>query len=143
MSLDHEELTGQIIGAAIEVHKALGPGFLEAIYENALALELRGRSIPFQRQISVPVLYHGAEVGLHRLDLFVADEIVVEIKAVQELQDVHFVVARSYLRAVGRQHGLLLNFSKPKLEVKRVMARFSPPGFLGSWVPYSPSGDAG
>jgi GxxExxY protein len=123
MSLDHEELTGPIIGAAIEVHKALGPGFLEAIYEHALALELRGRGIPFQRQLSVPVLYRGVEVGLHRLDLFVAEQIVVEVKAIKDLQDVHFVVARSYLRAVDRQHGLLLNFSKPKMEVKRVMTR--------------------
>ena len=63
MSLTHEELTGQIIGAAIEVHKTLGPGYLEAIYENALALELRARSIPFQRQLTVPVLYRGSEVG--------------------------------------------------------------------------------
>lgn len=123
MTLDHEDLTGAIIGAAIEVHKALGPGFLEAIYENALALELRNRGIPFQRQLAVPVLYQGVEVGLHRLDLFVADQIVVEIKAIKDLQDVHFVVARSYLRAVERQHGLILNFSKPTLEVKRVQTR--------------------
>ena len=67
MDLPHEELTGQIIGAAIEVHKALGPGFVEAIYENALAIELRARNIPFQRQLSVSILYRGAEVGLHRL----------------------------------------------------------------------------
>jgi len=123
MTLDHEDLTGAIIGAAIEVHKALGPGFLEAIYENALALELRSRGLAFQRQLSVPVLYQGVEVGLHRLDLFVADQVVVEIKAIKDLQDVHFVIVRSYLRAVDRQHGLILNFSKPTLEVKRVKTR--------------------
>ena len=80
MSLEHEELTGQIIGAAIEVHKTLGPGYLETVYENALALELRARSIPFQRQLTVPVSYRGSEVGLHRLDLLVANLVVVESK---------------------------------------------------------------
>lgn len=122
MSLEHEELTGRIIGAAIEVHKALGPGFVESIYENALALELRAQDIPFTRQVSIPVVYRGAEVGLHRLDLYVADLIVVELKAVKALEDVHFAVARSYLRATGRQHGLILNFAKPILEAKRVLA---------------------
>ena len=122
MSLEHEELTGRIIGAAIEVHKALGPGYLESIYENALALELRIDDLPFQRQVTVPVLYRGSEVGLHRLDLFVADLIVVELKAIKAIEDAHFAVARSYLRAVGREHGLILNFAKPTLEVKRVIA---------------------
>lgn len=118
--LDKEELTGQIIGAALEVHKALGPGFLESVYENALCTELRHRSFAFQRQLPVPILYRGVEVGLHRLDLLVADEIVVELKAVKTIEDVHFVVVRSYLAAVNRQHGLLLNFDKPKLEIRRV-----------------------
>ena len=122
MSLEHEELTGQIIGAAIEVHKTLGPGYVEAFYENALALELRARSIPFQRQITVPVLYRGTEVGLHRLDLLVAKLIVVELKAIRALDDVHFAVARSSLRAVGKEHGLLLNFAKTTLDVRRVIA---------------------
>ncbi len=122
MDLPHEELTGRVIGAAIEVHKALGPGFIEAIYENALAIELRARNIPFQRQHSVPILYRGAEVGLHRLDLYVAETIVVELKAVKTIEDVHFAVARSYLRAMGREHGLILNFAKPMLETKRVIA---------------------
>ena len=126
MALEHEELTGRIIGAGIEVHKALGPGFLESVYEGALSIELRRREIPFVRQLAVPVLYRGVEVGLHRLDLFVADEVVVELKAVKELSDVHFVVVRSYLRAVGRDHGLLLNFAKPTLQAKRVTARAAP-----------------
>ena len=123
MELEHEELTGRIISAAIEVHKALGPGFLESIYENALSVELRHRKMAFQRQLCIPVLYRGVEVGLHRLDLFVADQIVVELKSVKEITDSHFVVVRSYLRAVDRQHGLILNFSKPKLEIKRVTTR--------------------
>jgi len=120
MTLEYEELTGQIIGAAIEVHKALGPGFLESIYENALAIELRHRKIPYSRQLAVPVFYRDSEVGFHRLDLFVANQIVVELKTCKELVDAHFVIVRSYLRAVAQQHGLLLNFAKPTLEIKRV-----------------------
>jgi len=123
VALELEGLTDRIIGAAIEVHKALGPGFLESIYENAFAVELRAQDVPFRRQVAVPVLYRGVEVGLHRLDLFVFDEIVVELKAVTRLQDVHFVVVRSYLRAADREHGLLLNFAKPTLEIKRVSTK--------------------
>ena len=122
MPLEHEKLTGQIIGAAIEVHKELGPGFLESVYEAALAVELRRCEIPFARQLAVPILYQGVEVGLHRLDLFVANEIVVELKAIRQIVNEHFAVVRSYLRAVRREHGLLLNFAKPTLTVKRVMA---------------------
>jgi len=122
MGLEHEELTGQIVGAAIQVHRALGPGFLESIYENALAIELRRRNIPFARQLSVPVLYCGAEVGMHRLDLFVADLIVVELKTSKNLADIDFVIVRSYLRAVNREHGLLLNFATPTLVANRVHA---------------------
>ncbi len=123
--LDREELTGKILGAAIAVHKALGPGFIEAVYENALCVELRHQGLAFQRQYSVPILYRDTEVGVHRLDLLVEDEVVVELKAVRHLEDVHFVILRSYLAAVGRRHGLLLNFSRPTLQIKRVeVARF-------------------
>jgi GxxExxY protein len=120
MTLEHEDLTGAIIGAAIEVHRTLGPGFLESIYENALAIEMRNREIPFERQLAVPVLYRGAEVGFHRLDMFVANLIVVELKTSKHLADIDFIVVRSYLRAVNREHGLLLNFATPTLQAKRV-----------------------
>ncbi len=120
--LEHEELTGAIIGAAIDVHKELGPGFLEVMYENALCMELRHRNIPFERQVAVPVLYRGAEIGLHRLDLLVAHQIVVELKAVLRFDDIHFVTLRSYLNAARKEHGLLLNFARKILDVKRVNA---------------------
>ena len=133
MDLEHQELTGRIIGAAIEVHRGLGPGFLESVYENALAIELRDRRIPFQRHLDVPIFYRNVEVGHHRADLFISDQIVVELKAIRNLEDVHFVVVRSYLCALKREHGLLLNFAKPTLIVKRVSGkRFCSPGFLGS-----------
>jgi GxxExxY protein len=123
MALEHEDLTGSIIGAAIEVHKQLGPGFVEAIYENALTIELRTRGIPFTRQVAVPVVYRDVEVGLHRLDLVVQDRIVVELKAVKELSDIHFTVVRSYLQAARLEHALILNFAKSTLEIKRVSSR--------------------
>ncbi|MBM4030989.1 MAG: GxxExxY protein [Planctomycetes bacterium] len=119
--LEHEELTEKIIGAAIEVHKRLGPGFLESIYENALVIELRKRSLKAGQQRAISVTYDGIEVGKHILDLFVEDTIIVELKAIKNLEDIHFAIVRSYLKAADRRHGLLLNFQKPTLEVRRVI----------------------
>jgi GxxExxY protein len=126
MALEHEDLTGSIIGAAIAVHRELGPGFLEAVYDHALALELRARRIPCERQLCVPVAYRRVEVGSHRLDLFVAKQVVVELKAVKEIAAVHFAVVRSYLRAVDKTHGLILNFAKATLGVKRAIVQRAP-----------------
>ena len=139
MGLQHAELTGAVIGAASAVHRELGPGFLESIYENALAMELRSRSVSFRRQMAVPVLYRGFEVGLHRLDFLVADRIVVELKTARQIENIHFVVVRSYLRATGCEHGLLLNFADTTLEVKRVTSGKAPTSesFLDSGVPDS------
>ena len=121
VALEHEELTGKIIGAAIEVHRCLGPGFIESIYENALVIELRKRELKVEQQVDVAVEYEGTVVGRHRLDLFVEDAIVVELKAVKNLEDVHFAIVRSYLKAMHERHGLILNFAKHPLEVKRVI----------------------
>ena len=120
MPLELEDLTGAIIGAAIAVHRELGPGFLESVYDNALAVELRRRDIAFQRQLYVPVRYQGVQVGEHRLDYFVDNRVVTELKAAKEITDLHFAVVRAYLRAVRREHALILNFAKVTLEVKRV-----------------------
>ncbi len=108
------------------MHRELGPGFIETVYENALAIELRARDLQHARQLHVPVVYRGVEVGLHRLDLLVDDTIVVELKAMKEIADAHFAVVRSYLRASGCTHGLILNFAKPTLEVKRVVTALDP-----------------
>ena len=121
MELEFEELTEQIIAAAIEVHKSLGPGFLESVYENALSLEFELRNIPYKRQWEISIFYHGKEVGKHRLDMFVFDKFVVELKAIKEVTNEHFAIVRSYLKAVGQKHGLVLNFAKPTLEIKRVI----------------------
>jgi len=121
--LEHEQLTDKIIGCAIEVHKKLGPGFMESVYENAFIIELQKRGLPFVKQKEVLIEYDGIEVGKHRLDLFVADTIVVELKTVKNIEDIHFAIVRSYLRALGKDHGLLINFSKKILEVKRVICK--------------------
>lgn len=118
--LPQEQLTGQIIAAAIEVHRALGPGFLESIYENALALELHARGLAIERQKIVPVVYRGAKVGEHRLDLLVQGTVIVELKAVSNLDPIFFATLRSYLKALQLETGLLLNFAATPLTVKRV-----------------------
>lgn len=128
--MDAEELIRQVIGAAIRVHRVLGPGFLESVYEEALAIELRVCGIPFERQKSVPIRYRDQPVGEHRLDMVVAGCLVVENKAVQELDDVCFVVVRSYMKATGMRHALVFNFGSMPLTIKRVgpeeTARFNP-----------------
>ena len=123
MKLEHEDLTEKIIKAAIDVHRRLGPGFLEAIYENALIIELQKRGLKVEQQVEVAIEYDGVEVGRHRLDLLVEDTIVVELKAIKNLEDIHFAIVKSYLRSVGKEHGLLLNFTKVTLEPKRVICR--------------------
>lgn len=118
--MDVEELIRQVIGAAIQVHRALGPGFVESVYETALAVELKERGIPFERQKTVPVRYRDQLVGEHRLDLVVAGCLVVENKAVRGLDDVCFAVVRSYLKATGLRHALVFNFGSMPLTIKRV-----------------------
>jgi GxxExxY protein len=122
MALAHEELTERIIGAAIEVHRQLGPGFIESIYERALIVEFQKCGLEANRQVRVPIVYDGVLVGRHKLDIFVNGLIVVELKTVKDFEDIHFAVVRSYLRAVGAEHGLLLNFAKPRLDIRRVIA---------------------
>ena len=119
--LEYEALTEKIIGCAIEVHKKLGPGFLESIYENAFIIELRRKNLMVEQQREVLIKYDGVEVGKHRLDIIADDTVVVELKAVKNIEDIHFAIVKSYLKATGKEHGLLINFSKPVLEVKRVI----------------------
>jgi GxxExxY protein len=119
-----DELTNRIIGIAIEVHRELGPGFLESIYEEAMAVALAEGGMPYRRQLIVPIKFHGRAVGEHRVDLLISTEVVVELKAIKAIEDVHYAVMRSYLRATGCTRGLLLNFAGPTLQVKRIGADF-------------------
>ena len=116
-----EELSKKIIGAAINVHREFGPGFLESIYEEALKIELPRLGLHYDSQKEIMIKYLSVEVGLHRLDLLIENIIIVELKAVKELADIHFAQLRSYLKATGLKVGLLLNFAKPTLEIKRVV----------------------
>ena len=118
---EFDELSRKIIGAAIEVHRELGPGFLENIYEEALKLEFTEHDLTFESQKEIKIKYLDTEIGSHRLDLLVENRFIVELKAVRELNDIHFSQLRSYLKATGLKVGLLLNFAKPTLEIKRVV----------------------
>jgi GxxExxY protein len=118
-NLRSRAVTQRIIGAAIEVHRALGPGFLESIYEEALAVEFAIKGIQFIRQKPITLFYKDHQIGEHRLDFLVEDSIVVELKAIRALEDIHFATGRSYLKATGLQDGLLLNFATSPLTIKR------------------------
>jgi GxxExxY protein len=118
-----EELAKQFIDAAIEVHRELGPGYDESLYENALAIELERRGIPFSRQKAIQVFYKGILVGEGRLDLLLDDKLVVELKAVDELNQKHLAQVISYLKATELPLGLLVNFHVDLLKkgLKRVV----------------------
>ena len=118
--LPDKDLSSCVINAAIQVHKALGPGFLESLYEEALCIELASGNIPFERQKSIRLTYQGKSIGEHRLDLLVAGRLVVELKAIKDLESIHFSIVRSYMKAVDVDSGLILNFAAMPLTVKRV-----------------------
>lgn len=117
------QVTSQVIGAAIEVHRCLGPGLLESVYEEALAIELDLREITYIRQVPVPLVYKGHEIGVYRLDLLVADSVVVEIKSVERQDPLFEAQLLTYLRLTGKRVGLLINFNTHLLKhgVKRLI----------------------
>jgi GxxExxY protein len=118
--IQDKEETEQIIAAAIAVHRELGPGFLESIYEEALCVELDSRGIPYERQKRIQIPFKDHVVGDHRLDLLVAGKVVVELKAVKDIESIFFSIVRSYLKAAKVETGLLINFHAVPLAVKRV-----------------------
>jgi GxxExxY protein len=122
-SAELDELAYAVIGAAIEVHRLLGPGFLESVYEEALCVELTLRGIPFARQLPIGVQYKGQKVGEARLDLLVDDNLVVELKAVEDIAPLHVAQILSYLKATRLRLGLLISFSVTTLRrgIKRVI----------------------
>ena len=115
------ENTEQIIGAAIEVHKALGPGFLESIYQKALEIELKNRGLSVETEKEIKIYFKHALVGIHRLDLLVNRQVIVELKAIKEFEDSHTAQVLSYLKATGLNVGLLFNFAKSTVKIKRVV----------------------
>jgi GxxExxY protein len=117
----YKELSYAIVGAAMEVHRILGPGFLESVYQAALAHEFTLRGIPFEQFRRLPVMYKGILVGDYIADFVVNNQIVVEIKAVSSLNDAHEAQALNYLAATGFRLALLLNFGAESLQRKRVV----------------------
>lgn len=115
------QLTGKIIGCAMEVHKILGNGFQEVIYQRALAKEMNLQGLSFSREHEMQILYKGDEIGTRRVDFFVEGKIMLELKAVIQLEDVHLAQAINYLEAYGLDIGLLINFGSRSLQFKRVM----------------------
>lgn len=111
--MDENALSKEIIGAAIDVHRALGPGLLESVYEECLCREIILRNIEFERQVSIPVQYKGVKLECaYKLDILVDDKVVVEIKSVEQVTPVHFKQLLTYLRLTDKKLGLLINFNE-------------------------------
>lgn len=115
------ELTGKIIGCAMEVHRYLDNGFQEVVYQRALSIELNLNNISHEREKEMPLKYKGYDIGKRRVDFFVENKIMVEIKAVKQLEDVHLAQAINYPEAYGMEIGLLINSVNTSLQFKRVM----------------------
>jgi len=117
----YPELSHKIMGAIFEVHKTLGPGFMESIYEKALIEELTRHGFKTETQKNIPVIYKGKKVGFHKLDLVVEDKVIIELKTVENFASCHRSQLISYLKASGYKLGILVNFSKSKAEYCRVV----------------------
>ena len=118
-----EQLARNVIGAAIEVHRALGAGFLESVYEEALCIELDHKNIPYQRQYPIAVNYRDRSVGEGRLDLLVGEKLIVELKVIEAIAPIHMAQVISYLKTTGFNLALLINFNVPVLKdcIKRII----------------------
>jgi GxxExxY protein len=117
MSVIHFPLANLVIGSAIEVHRALGPGLLESVYQRCLERELKRRGAQFESQVAVPIIYKGETVDCcYRIDLFVRQELIVEIKSVEQLLPVHSAQTITYLKLAGAKQALLINFNVPILK---------------------------
>ncbi len=116
----YSELTSKIIGCAMTVHKTLGNGFQEVIYQRALAIEMHLAGIAFSREFEMPIFYRKEQIGTRRVDFFVEGVVSVELKAITKLEDVHFAQAINYLEAYNLEVGLLINFGETSLNFKRL-----------------------
>ena len=117
--MQHEELTRKIIGCAMKVHSTLGSGFQEVIYQRAMAIEMEKQGLRFARELEMAIFYEGVNIGTRRVDFFVEDKIMTELKAVSQLDDTNLSQSINYLEAYNLPVGLLLNFGSKKLEFKR------------------------
>jgi GxxExxY protein len=120
MAYEHDPLSERVIGCAFAVANTLGHGFLEKVYENALAIELRSAGIKVEQQRPLRVMYRGEVVGEYQTDLIVEDQLLVELKACHAIDDTCMAQCLNYLKATGLRTCLLLNFGSPRLEIKRI-----------------------
>lgn len=120
MELPFKELTHKIIGCAMEVHRVLGPGFQEYIYQRALALEMKRGDIPFQEEYELSVFYKGDKIGLRRVDFWIDNSVSLEIKARSDIDNAHIAQAVNYIEAPNVPAGLLINFGASSLQFKRI-----------------------
>lgn len=118
--MKHEDITHKIIGCAMKVHSVLGNGFQEVIYQRALAIEMEKQGLSYQREMEMTIFYDGVDIGTRRVDFFVEAIIMVELKALTKLEDVHLAQAMNYCQAYNLPIGLLINFGAKSLEFKRV-----------------------
>lgn len=118
--MEINEITRKIIGCAMQVHNTLGSGFQEVIYQRALAIEMRYAGLSFERELEMPIFYRDEQIGTRRVDFFVEDCVMVELKATSKLEDVHKAQAINYLEAYDIADGLLINFGSISLEFKRL-----------------------
>ncbi|MCO5290113.1 MAG: GxxExxY protein [Chitinophagaceae bacterium] len=118
--MKHEDLTHKIIGCAMKVHSTLGNGFQEVIYQRALAIEMEKQGLGFKREMEMSIFYDGIDIGTRRVDFFVEDLVMVELKALIKLEEVHLAQAMNYCQAYNLPIGLLINFGSKSLEFKRV-----------------------
>ncbi len=117
IGMDENILTGEIIGAAIEVHRHLGPGLLESAYEECMMHELMSRKLGVKRQLELPLMYKGIKLNTHyRIDLLVNDLVIIELKSVQRIENIHKAQLLTYLKLAKLRHGLLLNFNVPMMK---------------------------
>jgi GxxExxY protein len=119
--MKHGDLTHKIIGGAMEVHAMLGNGFQEVIYQRALAIEFDLQDIAYSRETEMPIFYKEFNIGTRRVDFFIESKVLVEIKAIIQLDDVHLAQALNYLEAFNIEIGLLLNFGSKSLQFKRLL----------------------
>ncbi len=117
----YSELTSKIIGVAMQVHKVLGNGFQEVIYQRALAIELTDNGITFEREKEIPIFYKEQQIGTRRVDFLIEGVVSVELKALTKLEDVHLAQAINYLEAYNIEIGMLINFGAKSLEFKRLI----------------------
>ncbi len=122
--MSYEDITRKIIGCAMSVHRVLGNGFQEIVYQRALAVEMDLQGLNFEREKELPLIYKNHQVGTRRVDFFVEGKVMVELKALTELEDVHLAQAFNYLEAYKMEVGLLINFGRKSLEFKRVHKKF-------------------